>query len=598
MSIEEVAEITTIDLSKTSCVDTNQRLNNPRHVLLICSSLVATSDLPEVIENPPIGSWDNMTELRVGTIEVRLAHFSVKEWLMSDRSTSNSVPLHNFSLTSANDVLAQSCLAYLLHFTTNVSCESLGTICGMYRNKCGRRELVKEDPLKINPLLDYAVRNWFHHMFMCGIKGYSEPLREIFSKLFASGSLHLDYLSRMLCAVWTTSTNDMMGQIPAAPLYWMAYLGLHEQLRFLIERGDDVNEGPCCALHAALSGIRRFQFSHSCVCVLVDAGADIECTENGTTVLETAIGYDTEDIVELLLDMGADANRSGNIFGHLARWLRWDHSNITGVLIDRGADVNMVDDMYGSPLRAFILNHVEVTFICELLLAGANVNAQTKFGTALQAAVSTRKLHVVELLLENGADVEMHSDEFGNALHAAVVANSPLIVKMLLEWRDNLDMDAESDIHGTLLQEAAFRAAHNLVSLLIFHGADMNKKTRKYDSAIFAAILGHSTSVDKPDSPHSMSRCELKACAFAETVEKLCGHGAQLDEKDRHGWTALECARAYGHERMCRAMQVDRDEQIVPSYEGHYLPEILVATQKHEFKNAPGGIVVVDGNGH
>jgi hypothetical protein len=70
-----VAEVVTIDTHE-SRFEPENRLSDPRDLLKICSGLVITA---EVIAKNDYGAFINKTT------ELRLAHFSVREYLISSR---------------------------------------------------------------------------------------------------------------------------------------------------------------------------------------------------------------------------------------------------------------------------------------------------------------------------------------------------------------------------------------------------------------------------------------------------------------------------------------------------------------------------------
>ena len=76
---------------------------------------------------------------------IRFAHFSVKEYLESDRILHSNTKM--FCLESAKEhrFLAQSCITYLLHYSSS------------------DRKTVTEQDLTTFPLLEYAAHYWFIH---------------------------------------------------------------------------------------------------------------------------------------------------------------------------------------------------------------------------------------------------------------------------------------------------------------------------------------------------------------------------------------------------------------------------------------------------
>jgi hypothetical protein len=106
LRIEEAAEVIALNSECDIRFEPERRLTDPRDLLIICSSLVVIS--PATIKN----SYDIEEEVE----ELKLAHFSVKEYLVSKRIQAG--PASKFSILEipATLTIAQTCLVYLLQF--------------------------------------------------------------------------------------------------------------------------------------------------------------------------------------------------------------------------------------------------------------------------------------------------------------------------------------------------------------------------------------------------------------------------------------------------------------------------------------------------
>ena len=103
--IEEVAEVIAVKIDNDPQFDPENRLPEPRDILTICSSLVTTA----------ISTAESLDGDTYEAEELRLAHFSVKEYLISDRIKTG--PALRYSITNgAEEHITQTCLIYLLHF--------------------------------------------------------------------------------------------------------------------------------------------------------------------------------------------------------------------------------------------------------------------------------------------------------------------------------------------------------------------------------------------------------------------------------------------------------------------------------------------------
>jgi hypothetical protein len=103
-------------------------------VLSTCSSLVTIIDEPEY---PPSPSPYPRRQV------VQFSHFSVKEFLVSNRLTSSlgDISRYHIHLRSAHTILTQACLGVLLYSDDHVTPESASCF----------------------PLVGYAARNWVEH---------------------------------------------------------------------------------------------------------------------------------------------------------------------------------------------------------------------------------------------------------------------------------------------------------------------------------------------------------------------------------------------------------------------------------------------------
>jgi hypothetical protein len=107
LRIEEVVEVLATEPNSEPRLDPDRRFPEPHDILSICSGLTTT----EVATRKVIG---------IGTIEVeelKLAHFSVKEYLISDR-VFEEAKFYRIEEMSANTAISETCLAYSFQFDT------------------------------------------------------------------------------------------------------------------------------------------------------------------------------------------------------------------------------------------------------------------------------------------------------------------------------------------------------------------------------------------------------------------------------------------------------------------------------------------------
>ena len=151
ISAQEVAEILAIDEETHTGFDPENRLPNPRDILTIFSSLITTA-------KAKIYPWEEVGELR-------LAHYSVKEYLILERLSHGLASRYKITVTP-DQCIAQTCLYYLLYFCEPQQLE------GYY--------------LKRFPLLDYGARNWTTHARY--VEAYTDEVSRMSMRLLRSDS--------------------------------------------------------------------------------------------------------------------------------------------------------------------------------------------------------------------------------------------------------------------------------------------------------------------------------------------------------------------------------------------------------------------------
>jgi len=95
---EEVAETAAIDVEGSPRFDPENRLLEPLDILTICASLI---------------SFDHQTDKGERKIIVRLAHFLVKEYLVSERMRQSTAKQYSVREINANISIYSDCLVYL-----------------------------------------------------------------------------------------------------------------------------------------------------------------------------------------------------------------------------------------------------------------------------------------------------------------------------------------------------------------------------------------------------------------------------------------------------------------------------------------------------
>jgi ankyrin repeat protein len=413
--------------------DPKNRMPIPRDVLRICSSLVVVRHS----KNSP--DQEN----------VQLAHFSVKEYLISDHVSRAFKSLIGEKV--ARPYLVRLCLGYLF----GVSQRSMR---GPSMDPDSSWSTMKEFPF-----LNYSVMYWMDHARMAEredkdscelVLSFFETERTAFSLFAMRYDNSTKKRSRLVYAASGGLIQTILKLVErgkdinahdGAALQAASSKGRDTTVQFLLDEGADVNAGHGGALLAAVSGKRE-----TTVQLLLDRGAVTHDAYNSVLVAAVLKGYDT--IVQLLLDRGADVNAENG--EALIQAVTHGQDATIQLLLDRGADVDARD---GEALVT-AANYRSSTTVRLLLGRGAKINA--RHGEALRVATDGCRDPTVRLLIESGADVNTLTlmRAWGNCQDTT--------------WQLMLETSAKRDNHSVLtltaLQEISWSGYERLVERLLY----------------------------------------------------------------------------------------------------------------------------------
>ena len=381
LRVEELAEVLAVDYEDQEGIPSlnpNWRWEDQEQALLTsCSSLIA------VVESD-------------GSRVVQFSHFSVREYLTSDRLSASSVDVLRYyiALEPAHTILGQACMSALLRSDDRTESNDV---------KTGSQLTV------------YAARHWVTH---AQYEKASSYLRKAMEYLFdpdkpyfsAWRDLYDIDIPTTVGLTFHTFTLVKSMKSNAAPLYYAALCGFQDLVEHLILKyPEHVNASGgyhVTPLVAALAG-EHFQIAR----ILYDNGADANVRGHvKTTPLHSAAFYGRLQIIQVLLEYKADVNVRNEYGQTPLHYISVDISgapafsqslaNAARVLLEHGADVNACDSAHKTPLhRAVRRKEVEVVRV--LLEQGASVDVEDKDGeTPFQAA---RHPDIIKLLSEHGA---------------------------------------------------------------------------------------------------------------------------------------------------------------------------------------------------
>jgi ankyrin repeat protein len=448
---------------------------------------------------------------------VQFSHFSVKEFLVSNRLASflGDISRYHIRLGSAHTILTQACLGLLLHLDDHIT----------------------EERVEQSPLAHYAAEHWVEH---AQFEDVASRVKDGMETLFDPDKPHFKAWVGISDIDTGVSFRDISED--ASPLYYSVLCGFYSLVDHLaIKHPHHVNAFGGKYEFTLIAALDQGHFEVAEL--LLERGADVNVREaTGKTLLLVALSLaarNLPDIVAFLLTHGADVNDRDDTFAsplHLTA--EYGNDEEATILLNRKADVNSQDKNGRTPLHTVLFTEIEMydldysSPVWLLSEHGADVNIRdVNNETPLLLALRAYSPESALILLEHGADASAENNDGQAPLH--ILSESDIedggdilnLVLLLLELgaaMNSRDVDKDTPLHLAILRNRL-----ELSEILLEHGADARAENNNGQTPLH--ILSESDNIKDGGDIFNL-------------VPLLLKHGAAMNSRDKYGNTPLHLA--------------------------------------------------------
>lgn len=575
----------------------------PKWLLLVCSSRKQNKAITRMFTGFRKISLDDLRKTHVvrDVQQYILCRLDQEEELRQHLSRETAEMLNQLHIKS------NGCFLYLEKVLDGVAenfimlreiREIPGTLNGLYLWLC-QRLFVRKQFAKVKPILEVLLASRILltdlELFGCAqvkntvlLKEEFDKRMKILSKILITSPDGARILFHHSFAEWLLDVKHCTQKYLCNATEGHGMLALYATLHASRLGPTEVQD---FALHIVKSNIQSEMEHEMLVQWILLSGANVE---NSLTA-----GIPKEQkVLKLLLDAGAEMpceteSDAVSMKESLTLESQIESPKISDIDLEEYADSV---DINGRTLLHTAAHKGDLHLVQLLLLKGANIEALDKSKqTPLNLAAKQGFAEVVSALVEVGANVDNADEDGWTALRSAAWGGHLAVVSVLLSAGasvNNADVDQR-----TALRAAAWGGHEEIVIKLLENNADVNKADNEGRTALIAAAyMGHTEIVEdlldyKADIDHEDcdGRTALSVAALCipaskgheKVVSTLLERGAEVDHQDKDGMTPLLVAAYEGHHDVCE-MLLDWDADVDHSDKNGRTPLLAAASMGHE----------------